>query len=189
MLKEIIFKILRTSVLITDDPRKLEGLSDELARLSNEVNDRIRHIQFRNHNLPKLYSYNGENKLSVCVLEAEPPWSTIEFEHTDIPGMITEEEWKYYSYIGQFYSGLGEIVELGPWLGKSTFYILQGLKNNPNFKSKKLNVFDDFVWRSSWMNKPVQPSERIDNHTDFRYLFEKYSSSFLDSIRKCNRSV
>ena len=43
------------------------------------------------------------------------------------PGMISEEEGQYYEYIGGFYRGHGEAIELGPWLGKSTRHIIRGL--------------------------------------------------------------
>src|SRR5439155_13855185 len=104
------------------------------------------------------------------VHNVDPDWARIPLEDCDIPGMISREERRYYQYIGKFYSGQGEIVELGPWLGCSTFYILSGLAKNPNFAAKHLHVYDDFVWRASWMNDKVGESERLANHQDFQFL-------------------
>jgi len=94
-----------------------------------------------------------------------------------IPGMISEEEKKYYKWLGQFYAGEGEIVELGPWLGCSTYYILQGLKQNSNFYNKKqLHVFDDFVWRSGWMDQSYSGNDCPKDHEDFKHLFDEFTA-------------
>ena len=71
-----------------------------------------------------------------------------------------------------FYSGTGEIVELGPWLGSSTFHLISGLENNPYFKTqnKRIHVYDDFVWRSEWMD-PFLPNQNVTaltNHSSFK---------------------
>jgi hypothetical protein len=89
--------------------------------------------------------------------------------------MITHEEEKYYGYIGTLYQGVGEAIELGPWLGKSTVQIVRGLHRSPNFNGRKLHVFDDFVWRPSWMNQCVSEDMRLPEHADFRFLFDRFS--------------
>ena len=91
-----------------------------------------------------------------------------------MPGMISDEEAQYYEYIGGLYQGHGEAIELGPWLGKSTRHIIRGLDKNPKFIGRQLHVFDDFVWRSNWMNRHIADDEQLPNHSDFRHLFEKY---------------
>jgi hypothetical protein len=123
------------------------------------------------------------------VLQDKTPWSSVVLEECEIPGMISRETCQYYSYIGQFYSGKGEVVELGPWLGRSTFYILQGLIPNSNFSGKKLHIYDDFVWRASWMDDKVSQEERLDNHQDFLYIFDKYTVSVKDYIIAKKRKI
>jgi hypothetical protein len=182
MMGRIVFKCVSKLLLSMSDAKRLQVVSHALTRLNNEVSDRIRHLESRKRQLPAIYSYDGAHKLKVCVLERKTPWGTLEIEQPQIPGMITEEECRYYSYIGQFYSGSGELVELGPWLGKSTLCILNGLGGNPIFKSRRLYVFDDFVWRPSWMNDKVTPAERLGNHQDFRFLFERYTAPFRDKM-------
>jgi hypothetical protein len=89
--------------------------------------------------------------------------------------MITREESQYYEYIGRFYEGIGCAVELGPWLGASTHHIVESLAKNPYFSGKRLYVFDDFVWRSNWMDQHVSEAEQLPNHASFRRLFDKYT--------------
>ena len=66
------------------------------------------------------------------------PWTFERLPSCETPGMITEEETKYYYWLGQFFKGIGEAVELGCWLGRSTFFILGGLQRSPSFRGKKL---------------------------------------------------
>jgi predicted O-methyltransferase YrrM len=73
--------------------------------------------------------------------------------------MISPEECKYYRWLGRFFTGAGAVVELGPWLGCSTVHILAGLERSPGFRDRRLHVFDDFVWRSSWMDRHL-PARR-----------------------------
>jgi hypothetical protein len=106
----------------------------------------------------------------------------MEFNPDATPGMISDEECRYYSWIARYYAGIGAAVELGPWLGKSTRYILQGLRANPIFKGRKLHVVDDFIWRASWMNDKVTAAEQLPDGQDFRFLFEKYSRALLPDV-------
>lgn len=126
---------------------------------------------------PEIHSWDNREIITVSVMSKEAPWYAERISEYNIPGMITLEEKKYYSYLPRFYSSQGAIVELGPWLGASTACLLDGLKRNQKFHGKKLHVFDDFVWRSSWMDQYVQPKERLALHSDFRTLFERYAGS------------
>jgi hypothetical protein len=72
------------------------------------------------------------------IIDERAPWTTVTVRPIDMPGMISDEELQYYGYIGKFYQGSGEIIELGPWLGKSTRHIIRGLKQNSNFINKKI---------------------------------------------------
>ncbi len=166
---------------LVNDPAELNILSEGLVRLTNEVNGKIRQQNAKQQLLPEMFSFDQKNKLQAWVLEDRTPWADITLEKSGIPGMITDEERQYYEYIGQFFSGKGEVVELGPWLGRSTSCILRGLTRNSNF-SGKLRVFDDFVWRARWMNNFVEVAEQLENHRDFRHLFEKYTADFKEHM-------
>ncbi len=124
----------------------------------------------------------GEFKLEYAVMDAQAPWLKLQPKHFNVPGMITREEICYYHYIAQAYSGWGEIVELGPWLGHSTLHLADAFSKNPNFKDKKLHVFDDFIWRSAWMDPLYSESDRPENHKNFRPIFEKFVTQVLDKL-------
>ncbi|MBD2134000.1 hypothetical protein H6F47_16560 [Sphaerospermopsis sp. FACHB-1094] len=123
-------------------------------RICLQESIRIKQTPLKSSNLPVIQSYNEDEKLSISILDRNAPWhSTSLKQDVKIPGMITLSEKQYYLYLGRFYSGFGSIIELGPWLGLSTYYLVSSLLNNPNFKSQKIDVYDDFIWRSSWMDK------------------------------------
>ncbi len=152
----------------------------ELLQLSVEDFERI----LKN---PKAKVQNWENetsafKLEYAIMDVQAPWLKMQPKHFNVPGMITGEEICYYHYIAQAYSGWGEIVELGPWLGHSTLHLTDAFSKNSNFKDKKLHVFDDFIWRSAWMDPLYSEANRPHNHNDFRFIFEKYAAEAMDKL-------
>lgn len=175
-------------VTVSRYPEALRRRSERLTRLVNATEARIRMLDTQGRAFPQVRSANGEQMLA-CVRQRNPPWSSLEPAACATPGMITPEESRYYTYIGRFYSGLGEVVELGPWLGRSTFYILQGLAKNPRFSARTLRVYDDFVWRAHWMDPFVKPEERVRHHGDFEPLFDKYTEGIRDRIRVQRRKI
>ena len=132
---------------LTSVQDRLETTRHRITRLNNDVNTKIRRLNAEAREIPDIRSFDGKERLYVCVAREATQWSDTIIIERNTPGMITLAECKYYSYIGRFYSGKGEVVELGSWVGRSTFYILQGLIPNPNFTGKKLHVYDDFVRR------------------------------------------
>lgn len=132
--------------------------------------------------IPAIYSFDQKDKLQVQIMNRNSPWKKLAVPPSHTPGMISNEEMQYYLYIGKFYTGAGQLVELGPWLGKSTGYIYEGLKDNPNFKGKKIQVYDDFVWRAHWMNLYVEDDEKLAEHSDFLPLYKKYTAAFSQYI-------
>jgi len=173
----------------SDDLEELYRYSDEVARIYNRINERIRIKEAQNRSLPDLHNYSKSTKLSVNILEEAPAWSPVELSDCVIPSMISKEEARYYMYLGQFYRGDGEIVELGPWLGSSTYFIHQGLSDCPYFKNRKIHVYDDFVWRSSFMNDKVRDDERLSDGADFKGLFDKYVASFKENLIVYKRRI
>ena len=133
--------------------------------------------------LPEIFAAKGE-KLVRSILESNAPWDEAEVPRCDIPGMLTDSEKKYYCYIGAYYSGWGEIVELGPWLGLSTFYVCSSLLKNTHFINRKLHVFDDFTWRSSWMDKWLVGTGIVSpgNHASFQQIFESQLGDLMNNI-------
>lgn len=72
-----------------------------------------------------------------------------------IPTMLTTHEQDYlYSFAKSAYSGCGEIVDLGCWLGGSTVPLAQGLeKNRKRLIDKRVHAYDRFVWNEWMANK------------------------------------
>jgi hypothetical protein len=116
------------------------------------------------------------------ILDANPPWRSVQPPSSKVPGMISEEEQRYYHWLGSQYSGSGEVVELGPWLGLSTFHIVMGLRKNPRFEGRRVYVYEDFVWRSSWMDASYAGPDRPGDHEDFLPLFQKFCGDLASWI-------
>ena len=185
----MLLRLLERMLLRSNDPARLDSIGQWLSRLTIRVNDKIRRLKARQASIPERLSDDGRSRLEISVKEPRAPWSDIELPACSIPGMISHEDRQYYCHIGRFYTGRGALVELGPWLGCSTFFILEGLKGNPNFNGHKLHVYDDFVWRSAWMNCRVDESEQHENHQDFQPLFEKYAAPFRHRLAVEKRMI
>jgi hypothetical protein len=182
----ILYHIAARLLALSNRPEVLTLRSSELTRLVNAIDAKLRKLDARDLELPQIRNVDGQPLVS-CVMGKSPPWSGEILPKCQTPGMVTDEECQYYVYMGRFYTGVGEVVELGPWLGRSTFYIVDGLSKNPHFAGKRLAVYDDFVWRSSWMDAFV-PNE-CGNHADFRYLFEKHSQPIRDKLDVHKRKI
>ncbi len=83
-----------------------------------------------------------------------------EEQRCPLPGMISESEQKLLYWLAeQFYKGLGEIVELGCFLGTSNFMLAGGLRTNPRPIEKlgRIHTYDLFLHDrpafNPWMEK------------------------------------
>jgi hypothetical protein len=75
------------------------------------------------------------------------------FAH-ELVGMTSKTEQDYFAGYGEkTYSGKGEIVDLGCWLGSTTIPLVKGLLKNPAFteSNRKVYAYDLFIW-FEWMN-------------------------------------
>jgi len=167
----------------------LTSLADEALRFRHRLNDVVRRRHARAHSeiTPPMIACGKDGaRLQREVREGASSWSGLDIPPCPVPSMLTKDEMRYYHYITRFYTGQGEVVEIGPWIGSSTYNIVGGLLNNPAFTAdKRLYVFDDFVWRTSWMDKwlvgtgiPV-----LENHTSFLPLFHKMTEKFAAHIQ------
>jgi hypothetical protein len=75
-------------------------------------------------------------------------------------GMTSQQEQTFMRDYGENqYSGQGEIVDLGCWLGSATISLAKGLEKNCKvaLKSKRIHAYDLFIWYPSHnMEKTVQ---------------------------------
>ena len=91
-------------------------------------------------------------------------------------GMTTSIEQTYFEeYTKAIYTGAGEIVDLGCWLGSTTIPLARGLVANPRAGRHTIHSYDQFVW-DTWMDDCVRG-------TDIEGKF-KAGDSFLDEFRK-----
>jgi hypothetical protein len=175
--------VLKLRIRMSARAAPLERLADSLYVAEKYARGQLRRLAARTTpSLPAITACDGET-LSRFVLEASTPWHAVSAPAVSAPGMITDEEARYFYYIGRFYSGEGEVVELGPWLGKSTSFIAQGLRANPRFSGRQLWVFDDFVWRPSWMSQHYPEADQPGRHASFRHLFDRYTAPFKEMLR------
>ncbi len=69
-------------------------------------------------------------------------------ELPEIPGMSSVAEGRYlYWLTSRGYTGCGAVVEIGPWLGRSTVHLAAGLRDSGHHDV--LHTFDRFVWDAS----------------------------------------
>ncbi|HAC64163.1 MAG TPA: hypothetical protein DCF68_11640 [Cyanothece sp. UBA12306] len=103
-------------------------------------------------------------------------------ENVRLHGMTNISEQQYFEiYAREQYQGIGEIVDLGSWMGSTTIPLAKGIKNNKNCQNKidKIHAFDRFIWES-WMNissqdtlKQYQPGDSFLD--EFKKRTKKYS--------------
>jgi hypothetical protein len=160
-----------------DDVNQLADAFAVIDHLQLLIEDRIRHLRHSGRTV-----LSRREPMQKWVMDEKALWVAVPTDTIVMPGMISDEEAQYYDYIGTLYEGSGEAIELGSWLGKSTRHIPRGLRKNPNSASKKLHVFDDFIWRTSWMDQHVPEHLRFSNHANFRALFEKFVADILPDL-------
>ncbi|HYG37756.1 MAG TPA: hypothetical protein VD908_04020 [Cytophagales bacterium] len=118
-------------------------------------------------------------------------WNKVDFQFPSIPTMISKEEQQYLYWLGaKFWEGKGNIIEIGPWLGGSTYCLALGMSQNPNKSIHKLHVYDNFIWRE-FMSKraplELQPGDSfrdyfIENIKPFEGYISHYKQSLPDEI-------
>lgn len=75
----------------------------------------------------------------------------------EVAGCLIEQERTFLlDYAAETYTGAGEIVDLGCFLGSSTYPLAAGLQSNDNVanKEKRIFAYDRFEW-NAWMNRPA----------------------------------
>ncbi|MEJ6485422.1 glycosyltransferase family 4 protein [Nostoc punctiforme UO1] len=79
-------------------------------------------------------------------------------------------------YAQHEYSGKGEIIDLGCWLGSATISVAKGLEKNlkVTVKDKRIHAYDLFIWEPSYMDNCVKGTS-----IEGRY---KQGDSFLDEF-------
>lgn len=116
------------------------------------------------------------------------------FMKKPIFGMTTFTEQEYFFRYGRdTYSGKGEVVDLGSWLGSTTIPLVRGCLKNPHFatKGRKIYAYDMFIW-SSWMNASVAGSSLQGQYKEGdRFLdeFERRTKKFASHLEICEGDI
>jgi hypothetical protein len=96
--------------------------------------------------------------MPITTVHAEPGTYDSDVE---IPAMLSDDEKFLYFRTARGYTASGAIIEIGPWLGASTFQICRGLEESGH--SWNVTVFDRFKWlshySSSYPNIPLKRQE------------------------------
>lgn len=94
-------------------------------------------------------------------------WKRAAFRYDErVPTMISLEERRYLYWLGQSaWTGQGNIVEIGPWLGGSTVCLASGMRASGHDPAAKLHVIDNFIWREFMASRaplPIQPGDSFE---------------------------
>ena len=107
------------------------------------------------------------------------------------PGMITDEEEKLYFYIAKnYFTPNRKYLEIGPWLGRSTQRICQGLTEADNSKTWELICYDKFLWTKEHAKKTKNHKaeflvKNLNPGNSFRDVFLQMMGRYSRNIKAC----
>ena len=106
--------------------------------------------------------------------------------------MLSDEERQYLFWLGSSeWTGVGDVVEIGPWLGGSTISLAAGMRANKRLSGeKRFHVFDNFVWVDYMARRallPIRTGESfepffLENLKDYRDLLVSYCMELPDEV-------
>lgn len=102
--------------------------------------------------------------------------SPTNFHQSPLLGMTSSHEQEFLrNYAQHNYSGQGEIVDLGCWLGSATIALAQGLEHNERniLKFKRIHAYDLFEW-DTYMNQSVRGTELENRYQAGDSFLEEY---------------
>lgn len=119
-------------------------------------------------------------------------WKNEAFDFpSDIPTMISPEEKQYLHWLGSSaWQGKGLVVEIGPWLGGSTWCLAAGMQSSRNRTSKRLVVYDNFIWREFMSERAMLnlgpgdcfQTEFLKNVSKFDSVVDSYKRTLPDEV-------
>ncbi|MGA0531893.1 class I SAM-dependent methyltransferase [Hansschlegelia sp. KR7-227] len=133
----------------------------------------------------------------ITFLQGEP-WNNLTYvappPARDVVGMSDPIERKLLSWLtSALYAGVGEIVELGTFLGASSVSLASGLQSNPHLrpeqKSKRINVFDQFkgTFESDYITKYTKFT--LDEDGGFLGIHAAQTAAFKDYLKVTKANV
>jgi hypothetical protein len=96
-----------------------------------------------------------------------------------VPGMLSGEELQFLYFVArEFYSGLGEIVDAGAFLGASAQAFAAGLENNPAVRHKAKRIFSYDFFEFSDFYRSYLPDRQLTVGDDTLPLFHEFTKQF-----------
>jgi hypothetical protein len=117
------------------------------------------------------------------------PWRGVRVQMPPhIPSMISLEEKNYLYWLTRdMWNGVGDIVEVGPWLGGSTWCLAAGMEaNSRRTDGVSLHVIDNFRWRPFMSERA--PLKLAPNES-FRPYFEQNLAPKMSLLRIHEQSL
>jgi len=99
-----------------------------------------------------------------------------------IPTMLCKETLGYYKWLAKTFQHPGDIVELGSWMGSSTGCLAEGLTQNPDWKGRRIHVYDSFIWRD-WMKAYTDDPRLLAANLRAGDSFLEYFCAYIESFR------
>lgn len=106
---------------------------------------------------------------------------------SQLVGMTSKTEQDFCTRYGRdLYSGNGEVVDLGCWLGSTTIPLVRGLRENGAFveSGRKVYAYDLFLW-FDWMNESVVGTDLVGKFAEgdsFLGEFEKRTAVYAEHV-------
>lgn len=86
---------------------------------------------------------------TIVAEKENPPWDAVSVAPSPIPTMLSKEELRYLTWLGaETWTGRGEILEIGPWLGGSTHALAEGVRRSERGGPGVLTSVDSFIWKN-----------------------------------------
>lgn len=96
----------------------------------------------------------------------------------EVPGMTSAAEVRYLYWLASSQlAGVGQLVEIGSWLGRSTLHLAAGLRRSGG--NVGLHCFDGFTWGPRDQLKADLPLKPGDN---FQPYFEAHLADYADLV-------
>jgi hypothetical protein len=110
---------------------------------------------------------------------------------SEIFTMISAEEKQYLYWLARtVWQGKGLVVEIGPWLGGSTWCLAAGMHDSGYRADKRLVVYDNFIWRDFMSERApidISPGDCFQAHfmkniSRYESIVDAYKRTLPDEI-------
>lgn len=139
----------------------------------------------------EMFDYLQETILHLKHLPTEPAvertaWqkTPVSREALSVPGMLTRDTMRYYRWLGGSLTGAGEVVEMGCWMGRSTYPLAEGLAANRSFDGRRLHALDAFTWNEWLENYAARQRDEFSPEVRARFdalsVGDNYEHLFLE---------